>query len=71
MTTINNIADVRAALCQSIKYIQSLKKEEITSDIEAELLLMHGDIYKLIDAVDRVLNVPRITPQGRVEEEEE
>jgi hypothetical protein len=71
MTTINNISDIRAALCQSIKYIQTLKKEEITSDIEAELLLMHGDIYKLIDAVDRVLNVPRITPQGRVEEEEE
>jgi hypothetical protein len=70
MTTINNIADVRAALCQSIKYIQSLKKEEITLDIKTELLFIHGDVYKLIEEVDRVLNVPHILPQWPTEQKE-
>jgi hypothetical protein len=62
--TINNIADIRAALLECTKYIKSLKKEEMTSDMKA------ADVYKLVHATDYLVDAPHILPQERAEEEE-
>jgi hypothetical protein len=49
-----------------ISYIDSLKTKDITSDVKAELLKIHENYYRLIDLIDKKLQVPRVRPQDRI-----
>jgi hypothetical protein len=42
----------------------------MTSDMKAELLFIHSDVYKLVHATDYLVDAPHILPQERAEEEE-
>jgi hypothetical protein len=49
-----------------IDYIKSLNLKNISKDTRAELFKIHEDYYKLIDIIDKKLEVPRIPPEERV-----
>jgi hypothetical protein len=66
MTTFNNIESVRSVLLDIVSYIKSLNVQNIDENTRNELLKIHEDWYKLIDAVDEKLELPRLPPETRV-----
>jgi hypothetical protein len=67
----NDIRELRTALIDIIDYIKSLDSKNISQDTRAELLRIHEDYYKLVDIIDKKLQVPRISPEGRANIEKE
>jgi hypothetical protein len=67
----NNIESVRLALIDIVEYIKSLNVQNIDENTRNELLKIHEDWYKLIDAVDEKLQLPRMPPDARVKLEKE
>jgi hypothetical protein len=67
----NNIESVRLVLIDIVEYIKSLNVQNIDENTRNELLKIHEDWYKLIDAVDEKLQLPRMPSDARVKLEKE
>jgi hypothetical protein len=51
-------------LVDIVTYINSLDASD--ENIRNELLKIHEDYYKVVDAIDEKLNMPRLPPEARV-----
>jgi hypothetical protein len=68
---INNIESVRNVLVDIITYIKSLDGQTMDENTRNELLKIHEDWYKVVDAIDEKLQLPRIPHEWRAKVEKE
>jgi glutaredoxin 2 len=62
----DNVESVRDTLIDIVTYIKSLDAKNITQNTKNELLKIHEDYYRLVDAIDEKLQLPRIPREWRI-----